>query len=128
MVTGPLVDRYVDAGRRFVSYLDAEGVEAPTALWLFRNDRDSWKLILAVPQAENELRQAVHRVLEVFRRHEAALAPLRSDDIAVKSPSDRLMRALRERVQDASTAAEVRVTGSPVGGVWVEDALLYRAQ
>jgi hypothetical protein len=101
MVTGALVDRCVDAGRKFVSYLDAEGVEAPTALWLFRNDSNTWKLILSVPQAETELREAVHRVLDVFGRHEADLAPLHFDDIAVRSPSDQLMRALREKVPAA---------------------------
>ena len=114
----------VEAGRRIVAALDKEKFRVSAALWLYATE-SGWRLIIASPiVAQLGPIRAYNRLQTVLREHEIRHPSL--NDIALRKPDDDLIRLLRGFIRTGPGIHETRFTRNVVGGVLIEDALIYR--
>jgi hypothetical protein len=128
MVKGALVERYLQAGQRFLELLDGAGIETTGAMWLYEGASEGWTLLLALPVVtQSGPLVAYQQIQKVFRPHVAELDPLEFDDITVKRPQDAPFSLLEGVVQtDPRAVTPRRFSGQRVDNYWIEDTWLYR--
>lgn len=133
MVKTSLVEADLIAGWRLLIGLHVPEYRAPfrvkAAFWLYYPESEEWRLVIATPLVDekgpldtySQLQAVLQRVL-----FEIQPADLYLQNIAVISPSDPLVKAIRRATHIAPKAPYVRLTRSPLGGTYVEDAYVYR--
>lgn len=127
-----LVTDFIAAGRRLIDALDRDGFDVNTALWFYTAEDQRWELVIASKDVQKKgLIDSYTRVGRVFRAIpdiDALRDGLDLDDVILTKPSDELIRALRSRYHVAPGEREIRLTGTFVRGIPVDDAILYRVQ
>ncbi|HLA84359.1 MAG TPA: hypothetical protein VJL29_06170 [Thermoguttaceae bacterium] len=128
MDTKVLVDVDISQGERLLHALDEAGIVIRSALWFYLEESAEWRLILATPLVNvHGPKKAYEKVQEVLKSLEAKGEPLDIHlwQISLVSPEDTLVKHLRGAVK-AEGISRVRVSGSSVNGLYVDDALVYR--
>ena len=129
MVKAALVEKDLAEGKRLIEALKESkpgwaSFRVRAAFWLYRNEWDEWRLVIATPLLEEKGRLATYAHLRRI------LGSIQSDlprqKISIVSPQDPLVRAFRGALRIAPNPDGVRFTGSVVGDTYVEDAYLYR--
>ena len=125
MAKDTLVGVDVELGSRVLSLLDEAGVPTPVALWLLNEDLGGWRLVLASPIYHREGPKAAYlRVLEVLSAADAEL--VNQAPIKLLGTRHGLVRDLRQMFSKGARVEGMRLGGHYIGGVWVEDAFVYR--
>jgi hypothetical protein len=123
MVATPLVDTYIDAGRRLIQALDESGFEIEAALWLYHTEPNEWRLLLALPLVDEIGPREVYRKIQA-QVSASSLLTLRN--VSVVSPEAEIIRLLRGAVKTGPGISTIRLSGNVFDGVFVDDALVYR--
>lgn len=128
MVKGALVERYLQAGQKFLELLDEAGIKTVGAMWFYEGASEGWILLLALPVVtQSGPLVAYQQIQKVFRPHAAELDPLEFDDITVKKPEDAPFGFLEGVTKtDPHAVTPRRFSGHRIDNYWVEDAWLYR--
>lgn len=128
MVTKILVDHDIEAGRLLITELDRAQVPVAAAFWLYQTEDDRYQLVIATElydvgplDAYRIVHDALDRIPDVNR---LALTDL--NVVSVSNPIAQAIRALKMRKTE-SNGKGVRITRSTVGGVYFEDAWVYRS-
>ena len=123
MVASPLVDPYIEDGRKLVERLDGEGLSPEAALWFYLSESHEWRLILALKQVDElgprETYKRIQRVLD-------AEPSLSLRNVSVVSPDDDTIQLLRRAIRTSGGISSIRFTGNAIDGIFIEDALIYR--
>ena len=127
MGSAVLVDEKIKGGKALVEALDQMGFLVRSAFWLYSSEDDSWRLVIASPLV-GELGQ-----LECYGRVDAALLSLQEPpfalrEIALVKETEQLVEFLRTAINTGPTGTRaIRWTRNSVGGIYVDDALIYRS-
>lgn len=122
-----LVDKRTEDGKRLVRALDEAGFPVSSALWYYLTEPAEWRLVIASPVVRERGPDAAYKSVQ------AVLGELRDvslelGDIWVVKDTDGLIQLLRRAVTTPPGAvADIRFTRGAVGGVFIEDAHIYRS-
>jgi hypothetical protein len=125
MVKRALVSPDVDLGSQVVRTLDAAGFPLTVALWSFNDEGGEYELVMGTPLYDKEgQKQAYLKLL-------SALSPLDQRVVhnlrmRLLGHKDPLIRALRRTFAKTASVEGMRLGGHAIGGVWIDDAYVYR--
>jgi hypothetical protein len=128
MGAASLVEGAVQEGSRLVKALDEAGIEVRSAMWLYDPDADRWRLVLAMPLVDERGPAAAFAYIQ-SALNQIGTADLRLQEITAVSPKDQIIRAVRGMIDTGPGPgiARVRLVQNAIGGVLIEDALVYRS-
>jgi hypothetical protein len=126
MVKTILVGPDLALGDEILAALDAARFPVTVALWLLQKDRsEDWKLILATPLYDKlGAKDAYLRLREAL----SADAPVTLGDFPVRLESNKrpLIKGLRKLFGGTASVKGMRLGLHSIGGVWIDDAYVYR--
>jgi hypothetical protein len=124
MVKTTLVGPDLALGRETLRVLDAAEFPITAALWLLQKERGDWNLVIATP-----LRDKLGGI-EAYGRLHSVLSKqdLSFIEIPIRLESSRhpLIKALRKIFGKAASVEGMRLGLQSIGGVWIDDAYVYR--
>jgi hypothetical protein len=122
----PLVEMYVEDGRRVVEHLVAEGIEVKAAAWIRGAEENSWSLYLATPlvHKKGRKRNAYMRILAMLQE---ITPPLRMAPYAITliAPDDPVALAVQEIHRRYPGSGSYQYTGASFGGMSVDGVYIY---
>lgn len=129
MVNTSLVDADLVTGWKFLRALYSPPHKAlfriKTAFWFYYAESGDWRLVLASPLVDERGPLETYRLLQEVL-FESQSSDLDLQNIAVISPSDSIVKALRREMQIVTWSPYFRFTGSALGGTYIEDAYVYK--
>jgi hypothetical protein len=117
----------IEAGAQLITKLDAMGLPMSAALWLFDDEINEWRLLIASPEREKSGSRSIYEKIQEARRalgDKAAAAPMSL--ITLVDPNQELIRAFREGMPTGEGISRLRFTKRVVNRRYVDDALIYR--
>lgn len=117
----------IEAGRTLINRLDEKGEAIPTALWLYSEEANLWRLMLATPIVKANGPIAAYKMIRsvlVCYKDEYPLLDLQ--DITVVAPDDAVLEPFRIAIKKSGTAG-IRLSRTAIGGQYIDDAYVYRA-
>jgi hypothetical protein len=127
MAKTTLVDADVKAGADLLRTLDLLDLQIEAAMWLYGAELGEWTFLVATNlytiQGPRRLYQQVW--LALLQSEQRDRIPF--EDIKAVGLNDPLVKALRQTVS-SSGLEQARFTRSTIGGVYIEDAIVYRAR
>jgi hypothetical protein len=112
-----------DAGEELLRDLAAANFPIEAAFWMYFSESDEWRLVLASNRVNQDGPRAAYA--EIQRLLRSKPSTIRLADISLRDPGDQLVEAIR-RVKWAEAASAIRLTGSTMSGVYIDDAYIYR--
>lgn len=126
MVAKVLVNEDIDGGKLLIEALDREKVPVSSAYWLYEPESERYRLCLATELYDRlgplEAYRAIQRVLDKVPEESKPLLI----DINVVSPSDNITQSLAIAIKTGQGISSIRFSRSNIGGIFIEDALIYR--
>ena len=118
----------IEAGKTLIDRLDEKGEAIPTALWLYSEEANLWRLMLATPLVKSKGPRAAYKSIRSVLTHYQKEEPfsLTLSDITVVAPDDAVLEPFRVAFKTSGTAG-VRLSRTTVGGRFIDDAYVYRA-
>lgn len=126
MVASALVNADIEAGKKAVEALDAEGVAVRLAMWWLDLDAGEWRLVLGMPVIDKKDANAAYKAVQTaFRKHKILL-PLRR--VAVVGMDSQITQSLRRFVKTGPrSTSDIQVGTSVVDGFPIAAAHVYRS-
>jgi hypothetical protein len=125
MAKGTLVGLDIELGSRVLAILDAAKFPVTTALWILNEEFGEWRLLLASP-AYDKLGpyEAYLRALQALSEVDRNLVT--QPPLTLVGNRHNLIRGLRQVFRKAASVEGMRLGGQSVGGVWIDEAYVYR--
>jgi hypothetical protein len=124
LVTAQLTTEMLQAGEDLLRELDRHKFPAKTALWLYKEESDVWRLVIATPHLRSmgplKNYKSVQKVMSKIE------TPLKLRSVALVDTKDRLIKGLSTPVRRRASVSGVRLSHAFIGGRFVEDAYIYR--
>jgi hypothetical protein len=123
MVKETLLNSDVAFGERVIQRLDASGLPVSVALWLRKGEEEPFQLLLGSSFYD----KLGHEKAYLKLAH--AVTPEEnwvSIHIRLRGIRDPLIRALRKIFGKTANVDGMRLGGQTIGGVWIDDAYVYR--
>lgn len=119
-----------DAGRRLSEGLKAE-LDLKAAFWLYFEDADDWRLVLAAKSVDQEGPRSVYSRVRKYLEQHPEMKDIHLADITVFSPEDAIVRPLREAFDqtdlgDGKLIRKAVVTGLDTSA-YLDEAYVYFA-
>ncbi|MBI1749191.1 MAG: hypothetical protein HY234_05140 [Acidobacteria bacterium] len=128
LVKEPLREEKISAGRKLIELLDTDGIDVVAAYWLFREESNDWRLVLATSLVDSEgPRKTYSRIQVMLDARPDEFPWLNLRNITVVSPEDSFVRVLRTAIRTDRGLHSIRFSRSRINDVFVEDAYIYRA-
>jgi|SRR5579871_2078876 len=122
-----LVNIDIAGGERVLQILDQAGFKVNIALWLYSSEFEAWRLYLASPVVDvNGPKKAYVQLLSAIRSYDPDLTS--AITITLVSPRHPLMRALKRSFGETASVHGMRLGGNVIGGIFVEQAYVYRVK
>lgn len=119
-----LTSEMVQAGEDLILELDRHKFSAKTALWLYAEEHDRWRLVIATPQRRlmGPLKsyKAVQRVLSKIN------SPLDLTSVSLVHTTDRMIKGLSAPFPNRAAASGCRLSHAIIAGKVIDDAYIYR--
>lgn len=127
MVKTSLVERDLETGARLVRLLDEAGVDVRSALWLYTEETERWKLVIQTPLYESEgPLEAIHAVLDMMRE-KIPSDELSSGDVIITGRRNDVIRALHTQYHTGPRDIDgIRLAGDIIDRVLIDEAYVYR--
>lgn len=126
MATTVLVEADIEKGRKVLEALDQEGVNVASAFWLRDPEAEEFRLVLALPRAEEEGPRAAYRLVREALERRRIEFPIW--EINVVSSTDETAALLRRAVKTPPDAiVGIRFSHNVVNNKLIEDAYIYRS-
>ncbi|WP_181707300.1 hypothetical protein [Chthonobacter rhizosphaerae] len=115
----------VAGAQDLVRLLDQAGLTPQAALWVYREETDSWRLWLAPPPHAEERTGYYKAVSGVLATPEGKATRIDFGDVQYVAPKDDVLRGLADTVSAARIAA-IKVGASVVNGIYHPDSIIIR--
>jgi hypothetical protein len=119
-----LTPEMLRAGEDLLRELDRHKFPARAALWLYKEEPDEWRLVIATPHLRSmgPLRnyKSVQRVIAKIE------TPLKLRSVALVDTRDRMIKGLSTPLLRRAAASGVRLSHTVIGGRYIEEAYVYR--
>ena len=120
-----LVNIDVDGGREVIQALDKSDLKVMSAFWLFHDEAEEWRLMIATPYYDrNGPLETYRKVLQVLEDNSL---PMRLESISVISLSDYRNKAVRASLKTGDEITGKWYSSFVSQGTYVGDIYLYRA-
>ena len=117
----------IEAGEGLVRELDRRQWPVEDALWLYDSENNRWKLVISSPRVDTDGPLRSYEIIrDSLQQVPQAIGAISFFDVAVRSPTDRLIDAIGRERNTGPGFQRHRFRGA-VGGQFVDDALLYRS-
>jgi len=124
LVKEALTERMIDAGAELTTNLDRAQWPVVASFWLFDQENNRWRLVLASPRVLDDGPLASYRhINEVLRK---TSSPLPLESIAFVSPDDALVQAFRSVYRTNRDLERHRAFRGAINGRYIDDAYVYR--
>jgi hypothetical protein len=125
MAKRTLVTPDIELGSEVVRALDASGFPLTVALWSFNEEAEEYQLVMGTPLYDKE------GPTECYGRILAALSSwdprvVHDIDMRVLGHKNPLIRGLRRTFGKTASVEGMRLGGQTIGGVYIDDAYVYR--
>ena len=120
-----LVGPDLELGERILHFLDRAKFPVSVALWIMMDEEDrNWTLLISTPIYDQEGQgEAYSQLVTALQSTEYTLGQL---PIRLESNRKPLVKALRKIFGKTASVHGMRLGGHMIGGVWVDDAYVYR--
>jgi len=115
MVAPPLVNEAKEDGRRFLERLDAEGFPVTAAFWMYFEEAEQWRLIVATPRMTKEGPPHVYGVFQDLLARVDPPLRIKLNDIWAVFP--------KEKEPIVRIMGEMHRTGPGIHGVEIRDRI-----
>lgn len=123
-MTAQLTSEMVQAGEDLLRELDRHKFPAKAALWLYKEEPDEWRLVIATPHLRSmgplKNYKSVQKVIAKFE------TPIKLRSVALVDTRDRMIKGLWTSSRRRAAVSGVRLSHTVVGGRLIEDAYIYR--
>jgi hypothetical protein len=119
-----LVDRRIDDGQKFVLQLAHDGFDFTAVFWLRPVDDNWWHLYVASKLVDDQGPAVAYRKLQTSLRQLPGTT-ISLSDIKLIGATDPLTHDILKIRKRYSGAAPIRFGGAQLGGMLVEEALIY---
>jgi hypothetical protein len=113
-------------GEKILRELDDAKFPSTAALWLLRKERsDDWELVIATPLYDKlGAQKAYLRLIEIL----SVDGPVALSDLPIKleSTTRPFIKTLRKTFGKTASVHGLRLGLQSIGGVWIDDAYVYR--
>lgn len=127
VVKESLTNEMIDAGAELIRRLDAASFELNAGLWLYMEEPNSWRLILASPivtkDGPNKAYQGIQSVMSKMPENWKVISLVH---ISAVGPNKPIVALLRKAVKTGNGISGVRFSRNAVNGQYIEDAYIYR--
>jgi len=120
MAKATLVEPDIRLGEEILSVLDRAGFPVRVALWLQEREDDPWELRMASPRYKEP--DAHRQLVDALERD----LPGWDVKIRLVDSRDPLIKALRKAFSKCASVHGMRLGLQTIGGLWINDAYIYR--
>jgi hypothetical protein len=124
MATATLVNNDIEVGRRIVAALTRASIPVAVYLWAFIPQLQEWQFMVATPLVDTKGPLAAYGEVNRALQREGVFEDMPLRRIFLKSPNDRVLKAL-EKESRAIPQEAFRVVNEQIAGNFVEDAYVY---
>ena len=131
----------LEEGKRLIDALEQEGIPLKAALWLYFDEADEWRLVLASPLIDTKGPRHVYERIQAVLDANKENMSISLSDISLLSPDDPIIKPLTEALNEKVANEGMRVKKSVITGkgddgrhhrqassVYLEDAYIYFAR
>ena len=127
VVKESLTDEMIEAGAELIRRLDAADFELKAGLWLYMEEPNAWRLILASPIVTRDgPSKAYQRIQSVMSKKREDRKVLSLAHISAVEPDKPIVALLRKAVKTGNGISGVRFSRNAVNGQYIEDSYIYR--
>ena len=127
VVKESLTNEMIDAGAELIRCLDAAGFELNAGLWLYMEEPNAWRLILASSIVTKEgPKKAYQKIQSVMSKMPEDRKVISLANISAVGPDKPIVALLRNAVKTDNGISGVRFTRNAVNGQYIEDSYIYR--
>jgi hypothetical protein len=126
MVESILTKEMMDAGALFVRKLDEHGLSPKAALWLYNQELQQWKMVIAEKEVETLGPKEVYRKIQHIIAESAEKLGISLDDVALATPDAPIIALLRVAIRTGPEISGIRFKNNVIHGTLIEDAYIYR--
>ena len=127
MADTALLNYSIEAGAALIRALDCTHLKVDTAGWILLSDRESWRFYIFFEGSPDQ-RQTLQTIAELIADRDDIANGLSIVDIQVVPESDRVLRAVKILLHTGDGVGFFRLHAAFANGVYIEDALVYRAR
>ena len=127
VVKESLTNEMIEAGAELIRRLDAAGFELNAGLWLYMEEPNAWRLILASPIVTRDgPSKAYQRIQSVMSKKREDRKVLSLAHISAVEPDKPIVALLRKAVKTGNGISGVRFSRNAVNGQYIEDSYIYK--
>jgi hypothetical protein len=124
MAKKALLDADVKLGEKILESLDAAKFPISVAVWIL-TDENGWQLVIGTPLYEKSgPLEAYGRLITALRKDDPESRDF--DDVRLMSNREPFIRELRRLFGKTASVKGMRLGGHQIGGLWLDDAVVYR--
>ncbi len=126
MVKTVLVEKEIEEGKRLIQELDKSKFKVQAAIWVYMDDSDEWRLLIASPYVEKKGPKKSYNFIQTVLAKLSPPPEVSLRNISVVSPSDNLIRLIGVAIKTGAGISGIRFTGNVINNILIEDAYIYR--
>jgi hypothetical protein len=124
MAKKALLDADVKLGERVLAALDSAKFPISVASWIF-TEEDGWQLVIGTPLYESGgTSDAYRKLIAALRKDDPESMDFR--DIRLMGNRNPFIRELRSLFGKTASVYGMRLGGHSIGGIYLEDGVVYR--
>jgi hypothetical protein len=124
MAKKALLDADVKLGEKILESLDAAKFPISVAIWIL-TEEDGWQLVIGTPLYESGgPSEAYRKLIGAIRKDDPESRDF--DDVRLMSNREPFVRELRRLFGKTASVKGMRLGGHLIGGIWLDDAVVYR--
>ena len=124
MAKKALLDADLRLGEKILESLDAAKFPISAAIWIL-TDEDGWELVIGSPTYETSGPNDAHRkLITALRKDDPESMDFR--DVRLMGNDNPFIRELRRLFGKTASVMGMRLGGHRIGGLWLDDAVVYR--
>ena len=124
MVTTTLTEEMIASGKALMQKMDGADLRPNAALWLYDDDTQRWKLLIAEDKLKTEGPRMLYEQIQNIIAHAKKDMPGMSlDSIVLTNPDTQIIKLLKKAV---GSGTNFRFTNNVINGMVIDDAYIYR--
>jgi hypothetical protein len=124
MAKKALLDADVKLGEKILASLDAAKFPISGAIWIL-TEEDGWQLVIGTPLYESAgASDAYRKLITALRKNDPESMDF--DDVRLMGNRHPFIRELRQLFGKTASVTGMRLGGHRIGGITLDDAVVYR--
>jgi hypothetical protein len=125
MAKKTLVDADLKLGEKVLGLLDASKFPVSVAIWILTEQEGEWKLVIGTSLYDKiGPLEAYGKLINALRQEDPESRDF--DDVRLMSNREPFIRELRRLFGKTASVSGMRLGGHRIGGMWLDDAVVYR--